>query len=253
MALPDLTVRNLWQCSGCDVLFLGDVGKCNGMCHNVGDPPCDARPCPACNRLHYWTGSVDHARGLTALGWTYSGALGSWAHTAYVGRFTEAAALLVQIGFAHGRPAGSPPRPPAARSDSARCPASGAPIRVVHGPPGMKLRCTCGAFVGLDPAGCIEAHYPPALLVGGDPVNREAFDRVYADARPDRRPTTAPLPVVTVEPPRTVRLDDDTHEALLRLLRASRRNDPTVEVDSTDLALVVEHLADAAGLDTDDL
>jgi hypothetical protein len=165
MAEVDVHIRNLWQCSGCSVLFLGNVGKCNGECHNAGSPACDALPCPGCRRLHYWTGSINRARGLRALGWSFDQTLESWAHQAYDGRFSETAAMLVQLGFAHGRPAGSPPRPPAA----------------------------------------------------------------------------------------LVELDADTRDALARLLRTSRRNDPTVEVDTTDLALVVEHLADAAGLDTDDL
>ena len=62
---------------------------------------------------------------------------------------------------------------------------------------------------------------------------------------------TAELP--TVQAPPRIRLDEDTHDVLARLLKTARRNDLTVEVDTTDLALVVEHLAEAAGLDTDDL
>lgn len=51
-----------WQCFGCGYVTNDAVGKCNGGCFDDSGRSCDARACPSCGRLHYWTGSVDLER-----------------------------------------------------------------------------------------------------------------------------------------------------------------------------------------------
>jgi hypothetical protein len=170
-----------------------------------------------------------------------------WRHPSHDGRFSTDAAVLVEIGLVKARPAGSPPRPLAAPDGLAR-------YYVLDM---SNEREFLALFPRDDVQGDGSLRTPPGLPYR--PAEPELLARMQGVPwhTPHRsiqlmRAPTEEIPV-TVEPPRLVALDDDTRDALARLVKTSRRNDLTVEVDTTDLALVVEHLANAAGLDTDDL
>jgi protein gp37 len=47
-----------WGCSGCGYTTNEDVGRCKGYCYDPSGKSCDAKPCPRCAKLHYWSGSV---------------------------------------------------------------------------------------------------------------------------------------------------------------------------------------------------